>query len=322
MGNLFLFTGENTFLLGQELSRWVKEFREKHGEENLARRDGKAISVVELMNEISTAPFIAEKRLIVLDGLPAFTKEDLKALLAGMHPQVLLLIVDPKPDKRLAVTKEIMEQATVKEFRPLQRDAVLQWMRTYLPSLGGSADNDALSLLMDFAGEDQLVLSQELLKLTLHACGKPITRADVEELVFPSSERTVWRMMDLLGEGRGEDAVHYARTLLLRGESPHSIWNMLLWMLASLTEVVGAVESGTTAPLSIVQATGVKFGTVRALLPLARRCKSAHLQSILSQAVEADIALKTGAYRATTEGGEELETLIDRCLLAFSCPTA
>lgn len=322
MGNFFLFTGENSFLLGQELSRWIKEFREKHGEENLARRDGKTITIGELMNEVSTAPFIAERRLVVIDGIPALSKENMKALLVEMHPQVVLLIVDPKPDKRLAVTKEILEQATMKEFRPLEGDAVQRWMRTFLQSIGGAADSDALELIIDLAGEDQQAISLELQKLALHAHGRPIARADVEELVFPSSERTVWKMMDLLGEGNGGEAVRYARSLLLRGESPHSLWNMILWMLASLVEVSAAIESGTTAPLSIVQTTGVKFGTVRALLPLARRCKTAHLKSILSQAVEADIALKTGAYRATTEGGQELETLIDRCLLAFSAPAA
>jgi len=183
---------------------------------------------------------------------------------------------------------------------------------------GASCEHDVLGHLVAVVGEDQQALAQEVHKLALHAAGRPIVRADIEQLVFPSAERTVWRLIDLLGEGRTENAVSFARDLLERGESPQSLWNMLLWMLKNLTEVAASVEAKITAPLSIVQATGIKFGTVRSLLPLARRCQTGKLKAILRQVVEADIGLKTGAYRVTADSEEELEALIDRCLLAFA----
>lgn len=296
----------------------MAEFREKHGPENLSRFDGAQSSLSDCLAEVSAAPFIAEKRLVVIEGMPPFTKEDMQRILDEVHPQVILVIADPKPDKRLSSTKAVLQAATLKEFSPLQGEPLRQWMRTVFRARQAQADEQVITSLLESAGEDQQILLQEMEKLILHAAGRPITREDIELLVLPSSERSVWRMMDLLGEGRSQDAVAYARSLILRGESPYSIWNMLLWMLASLTQVTAALESKVTAPLAIVQATGVKFGSVRALLPLARRCQSAKLTPILEQVVAADIGLKTGAFRTTNDNEEELEALIDRCLLAFS----
>ncbi|MDD5751743.1 MAG: DNA polymerase III subunit delta [Candidatus Peribacteraceae bacterium] len=318
MGSVFLFTGENTFALRAEFQRWVGEFREKHGEENLSRLEGSALKLGELLGEVSAAPFIAEKRLVVVEGIPSFSKEEIQRILAEVHPQVILLFMDSKPDKRFSSTKELLATATVKEFAPLAGVHLQQWLRTYIQEYGSSAADPVLAHLIDVVGTDQQQLSQEVRKLALHAAGRPIAREDVDQLVIPSAEQTVWRLMDLLGEGRAEEAVSFARNLLDRGESPYSLWNMLLWMLTNLTQVAAALDAKITAPLAIVQATGIKFGTVRSLLPLARRCQVGKLKDILSQVVEADIGLKTGAYRATAENEEELEALIDRCLLAFA----
>ncbi len=318
MGSVFLFTGENVYALKAEQHRWISEFREKHGEVNLSRLEGATLNAGTLLAEVSAAPFIAEKRLVVVDGIPSCSKEEMQRIFAEVHPQVLLLFADPKPDKRLSATKEILATATVKEFSPLTGMHLLQWLRALVQEHGSSCADDVLAHLVEIVGADQQALAQEVGKLALHASGRPIAREDIERLVLPSAERTVWHLMDLLGEGKTEEAVSFARDLLERGESPQSLWNMLLWMFKNLTDVTAAVQAKITAPLSIVQATGIKFGTVRSLLPLARRCQSGKLKAILAQVAEADIGLKTGAYRATAENEEELEALIDRCLLAFA----
>jgi len=330
MENIFLFTGENNYLLQQELIRWVKEFRERHGEENFTRLSSAGLTPSAFLNEVASSPFIAERRLVVVDDIPSFSAEEssgkrksaksvpgMSAVLAQVHPQVIVLFVAPKPDRRLASTKELLELATIKTFAPLAGDALLRWVQEAFRAAGVQAEPAIPMLLVSRVGEDQRRLSQEVAKLSLFSAGRTVTSCDIEALVFPSAEQTVWHLLDLLGEGRAEAAVLYCRQLIRSGESAQSVWSIFLWIVTSLVSVVSAVSEGTTSIQSIMQATGVKFGAARSLLPLARSCRKEQLKELLLRVTDADISLKTGVWKAGADSEEELFAILDRCLLGF-----
>ncbi|MDD5041639.1 MAG: DNA polymerase III subunit delta [Candidatus Peribacteraceae bacterium] len=331
MENVFLFTGENGYTLSEELSRWTREFRERHGEENLTRLSAAGLTPSVFLNEVASSPFIAERRLIVVDGIPSFSQEvvpasrhkasksalGMREVLAQVHPQVIVLFVAPKPDRRLTSTKELLELATVRTFTPLSGESLLQWMQEAFRAAGARAEAQVPALLVECVGEDQRSLSQEIDKLALFATDRTVTCSDVDALVFPSAEQTVWHLLDLLGEGHAEEAVLYCRRLLMSGESAQSIWNIFLWIVSSLVSVASAVSEGTVSIQSIMQETGVKFGAARSLLPLARACKKEQLKNLLLRVTEAEINLKTGVWKAGADSEEELFALLDRCLLSF-----
>jgi DNA polymerase III delta subunit len=329
MGNVFLFTGDNSYAIRQEVSRWVGEFKEKHGEANLIRISSIGLTASAFLNEVAIAPFIAEHRLVIVDGIPSFSSEGaekkrsakekpgMRETLQDVHPQVVVLFIAPNPDRRLTATKELLEIATVRDFPQVRGEALLAWLKATFQGLGATAERDALLFLLELVGEDQEVLSQECAKLALHAAGRPVTRADVEALVPPSAEQTIWHLLDLLGEGRAEEAITYCQRLKQRGESAQGMWTIFLWIVSSLVDIAAAVAEGTVGLQSVIQATGVKFGAARALLPLARKCRREAVQDLLDRVTEADLALKTGAYRSASESEEEAMALLDRCLLAF-----
>ena len=120
MSQIFLFTGENAYALREEVLRWTGGFREKHGEENLLRLTARHLTVGALLDEVAVAPFIAEKRLVLIEGIPTLSKEEVEQLANMVHPQVIITFVDPKPDRRLAATKKLFDLATVKAFPPLR----------------------------------------------------------------------------------------------------------------------------------------------------------------------------------------------------------
>lgn len=334
MENIFLFTGENSFTLQEELSRWMREFKERQGEENLTRLSAAGLTPSAFLNEIASAPFIAERRLVVVDGIPSFSSEEspagrrkaskgvlgMGALLSQVHPQVIVLFVAPEPDRRFASTKELMALATVKTFPSLSGEALLRWVQEAFRDAGAQSEPAVPTLLVLQVGEDQRKLSQEISKLSLFAAGRPVTGRDIDALVFPSAEQTVWHLLDLLGEGRAQEAVLYCRRLLQAGESAQGIWTIFLWIVTSLVSVASAVSEGTTSIQSIMQATDVKFGAARALLPLARSCRKEQLKDLLLRVTDAEIGLKTGAWKAGADSEEELAALLDRCLLSFSAP--
>ncbi len=318
MNSVFLFTGENTYALQAEKKRWAQNFREKHGESNYMTFNGERMTLRSLLDEVSVAPFIAEKRLIILDCIPSLTKEELALLLQQMHPQILLVFVEPKLDKRLSSTKELLKIAEVKEFPLLPPVALQKWVEEFLREHQTSIEPDAKALLLTMCGSDQQFLSQELLKLSLLAGAAPITKKHVDAVSMVTGEQEVWHLMDMIGAGNIEEALTYCQGLLERGEGAQGLWSRLLWMLTNLVQVAVVTMEGETNIANITKKTGVPFPSVRGLLPIARRIKKSHLEAIVSWTAEADVCLKQGSYRATAEEPEELEMLIDRFILSFS----
>lgn len=317
MPSVYLFTGENTYLLRQEKLSWFSEFQKRHGEQNLLRLDGHGFSFRAFLDEVSVAPFLGSKRLVVVEGIPEWTKEEMVMLPSHVHPDTILLFSDPRPDKRLAVTKELLKIATVKEFSALAPKALEGWIREAAKVHGCAIADNAIIRLLDLVGSDQDTLSSEIEKVTLYAAGREITEEDIEMLVLPTSDQEVWHLTGLLARGQSTDAYLYARKLLTHGENPVGLWNMLLWMLRSLVSVFASVQEGKTQPAKIAAATKVPFPTVSALLPLAKSLDASALQQFLDSMSQREIDLKTGGLRMTSDASEEISSVIDTFILTF-----
>jgi DNA polymerase-3 subunit delta len=317
MDNIFYFTGENVHAVREEQSLWESRFMSKHGAENLLRLSSVDMTYRVLLDEISSAPFIAEKRLVVVTGTPSFSKEEVELLPRSIHPDCILVFVDARPDKRLASVKALQKISTLKEFPLLKGAALRQWALQMANDQQSTLDNGAWEALVGLVGEDQDMLTQEISKLCLFASGRSITRQDVEKICIPSGEQEIWTLTSLFAERRRLETLRYARQLQDRGEDPYSVWSILLWMLRSILLVTAAAKDGERNIGTIVSKTHVSFQTVRQLLPLTRNTSVEKLSSIVCWAADAERDLKTGGYRATKEKPQELAALIDR--LIFLC---
>lgn len=315
---IFLFTGENQFRLRQEKKTWTQEFIKKHGVENCLQLSSTDVTFSSLGDEISAAPFIAEKRLIIIDGIPKGDSEDIKQLPKMIHEHCILLFIEATPDKRLGTVKTLLTIATVKEFTHLKGSALSQWIDDYAKSIGTSIAKDARDLLLHIVGEDEDQLSTELQKLSLRANRRSITKEDVDLLVVPAGEQEVWILTSALTKGDAKFSLETVRGLITRGEDAQSLWNILLWFLRQVAATKAAALSGERSAQALAQKVGVAFPTARALLPVIDRVSLPALQHLLQESIDADIALKTGGHKATHEAPEEALALLDRLVLGLT----
>lgn len=318
MAAAFVFTGENQYALLEEKRRWIQEFVKKHGEDNMVRLEGKSQTLGSLLDEVAMMPFLAERRLFVIDGIPKLSKEEVDALLSQIHPQVIVLFVELKPDKRLAGVKQLLAKADVKEFEAVKGARLSEWLGATAKEQGTSLEPAARDLLLEYVGEDQELLLHEIEKLSLLAHGRAIVKNDVERMTIPSDEGVVWKMTDLLAAGKKKEAAAFASKVLERGGDAYGLWAILLSFLKNTAAVRIALDSGVMSAKEIAEETGVHPFALRSLLPYVQKTKSADVRAFLRWATDADIRLKTGQLRATDEAPEELRALIDRLLL--SCP--
>lgn len=318
MSQLFLFTGANAYALHRERQKWTHEFQSRHGPENLLLLEAQGLTFCQLLDEVGAAPFIAAKRLVLVDGVPRFSKEEVAQLPTILHKDCILVFSDPAPDKRLAGLKELMKIATVKEFVPLRGKALTDWLQSEARALGADLSPPVAAELCAVVGNDQGMLAQELGKLSLYSGARAITREDIDAVCVPSGEQEVWYLLHLLSDGKVTDALAYVGRLLAQGDDPFSLWNLLLWMLKNFVLVAAALREGESNPARIAASCRVPFPSACVLLSSARNVPLARLRSFVGRVTETDIALKTGGYRATADAPQELIGLIDRFVLDFA----
>ncbi len=312
--NLYLFTGLNTYALSSEVRRWKKNFSEKHGPENLLVLQSKDCTVSDILDAVAVMPFISEKRLVVMEGLPKIEKEDLSGIVASIHPQTLFLIVESKPDMRLGLVKELQKQAEMKLFPLLTDHELLRWIRTSVSALGSSITPQAEKTLLSIVGNDQWMLESELRKLASASSGE-IGIGEVEALAIPSGSQIVWQLTDLIGSKQPLDALLFFKRRIDRGDDPYGMWTVLLSMIKNLTLVFASIEDGMRDERSIAGATGLHFMQVKGLLPLAKSMSHTQIRSLVEFAADADIQLKSGGFHYSADHQGEVIALCERLIL-------
>lgn len=318
MENIHVFIGENSYDLLREKSRWIVEFGKKHGQENIGRINGAECSIRELLDEVSVFPFLAEKRLIVVEDIPKSTKEDIQLLVTCVHPSALIMFVDAKPDKRSGGVKELLKVSTIHTFEPLANVPLQNWMRAYGKEVGVALDPSAVQVLIEYVGSNQAMLAQEIAKLASFMPSKTIKKGDVELLCIPTDEGVIWKISDMLASGNTNGALSFAHRLIDRGGDAYGLWAILCNMLKNVVSVYAAVEAGMRSQEEIAAMTGIHPNAVRSLFPYCKRIQKEDLAAFLAWAASAERGLKTGEFRPTKEAPQEIDALVDAFIL--QCP--
>ena len=314
---LFLFTGENTFELIEEINRWKRSFLEKHGESNLQILQGKTLSWTDLLEEVRSAPFLGEKRLVLVEGIPAkFTKENLESLADVIHGATILAFVEPVVDKRKGVTKFLIKNATVKTFLPKTPQQLIGWLQKIAKEHGSDLDTNIAAHIVSIVGSDQWHLKNECLKLIAYSADKP-TNEEVDRVCMPSEKHTVWKMSDLIGSGKASESVCFARKLHESGEDAFRLWNLFLWIARNMATIWMWKNEKNLSPMAISKEAGIPFPGVRSLMPRVEKFSEEEIKDFVKRLVEADEALKTGGIKATGTDPIELVTLLERELVAL-----
>lgn len=317
-GKIFLFTGKNTEELLCEKRRWATEFTARCGDADFLLLRAQGLTVPELTDAVTTAPFLAQHRLVMVEGIPRFDADQMKRCAEAVHEKCILVFLEAAPDGRLAGVKALQKLATVKTFEPRTGADLKVFLQKELAARGKIMAPAALALLVELVGEDQAILVQELEKLSLFSGERPIFEEDVRLLVVPAGEREVWEFSRLLASGNARMALGHVQELLARGEDGHALWNIVLWVLRQYVSVWAAVQEGSTNPADIAKRFSVPFPSVKTFLPVCKRVDRAHMEALLRSASEYDIGLKTGVYRATTEAPEEVLSLLDLLLVRMA----
>lgn len=298
-------------MLRTELGRLVSVFVAEHDDMSLERLDGEEASFERMQEALQSLPFLADKKMVVLQS-PGANKEfteKAEKLLAGLPETTDLIIIEPKLDKRSAYYKYLKKQKGFQEFNELDERGIADWLTGQAKEKGAVLSvSDALYLVAR-VGANQQMLANEIEKLTLHASGSgKIDRAAIDTLTAQTPGSTIFQLLEAAFAGNTERAVAlYGEQRALKVE-PQQIIAMLAWQLHVLALLKTA---GDKSPDEIAREAKMSPYVVRKSGGIARSLTLAQTKRLIRDLLVIDERLKREALNADDTLLNYLITLSD-----------
>ena len=188
-----------------------------------------------LIADAETQPFMADRRLVVVRDLPALIgRTDADEKLITWLPSVpdstiLLFYCTGKPDGRKKLYNTIKKMGGVVTFAPLKGSELVHFVTEGFKAAGKECDQHTAEYLIFTVGDDTGLLQTEISKISSYAGDRStILASDVTELATPSTECTVFQMVDAVVSGQKSRALTLLRNQLLNGTDRMAILAMLL----------------------------------------------------------------------------------------------
>ena len=310
----YLFHGEDEFSRSETLAA----FERRMGDPGLAELnttifDGSKVSLDELQHACDSVPFMAERRLVIVDGLLTYLEpkgrertlsdwqkeylEKLTQYLQRLPETTRLVFVEGRiisernPVHRLALADE---GGHVREFKPPHRRELNRWIEERVRNKGGQISPEAAETLAAFVGNNLRLLDQEIEKLAVYVDGgRPISKDDVRLLVSYVREANIFEMVDALGQRDGQRAARLLHQLLDEGEHPLALLGMIVRQFRILIQVKELNARGLSQQ-DIASRLRLHRFVVRKVVRQAMNFSMEQLETIYRRLLETDVAIKTG----------------------------
>ncbi len=282
---------------------------------NVTILDGKKGTLDELIYTCDTVPFLAEKRLVIVNDLAArfepqaagrkVSSEQDRAFLQGLGEYVghlaesarLVFLEHKKVSKTNPIYKLVLssEHGYVREFAPPRGRALNRWIADRVQEKGGRIEDRAINLLAGFVGNDLRLLDREIDKLlTYTGEERPIGERDVQLLVSYVQEADIFQMVDALGKRESREAMKLLHRLLEGGQPPLYLLHMIIRQFRILLRIKELLGKGTSVA-DIRALLGLHPFVVEKMMKQAPNYSIAQLEAIYHRLLETDVAVKTGA---------------------------
>lgn len=190
----------------------------------------------EVLQAVSSAPFMSEKRLVIIrDLITNGKKEEEKLWLEGLSktPDSTILILcenaSVKQLEKRSLFKKLSDNAEVHTypFPKLEGPALQQWVLTRVKESGGQIESTAARMLVDRVGADLWQLDNEIQKLIAYANTEPIGSKMVEEMVRASFDGEIFALIDAVSRKQTAKALQLLQEERASGGNDFYLMSML-----------------------------------------------------------------------------------------------
>lgn len=312
---LYVFHGPDDFSRAEKIAALRAAMGDPAtAEMNMALLDGRTLRLSDLRQHTDAMPFLAAKRLIIVNGYLSYLADKAEEL------QVLTTYLEqlpPSTDLVFVETESLLRQhpvvsmagSGVMHFAEPGKDNLRDWIIKRAKEHGAVIEPSAADLLGRLVGSNLRTLNNELEKLALYVAGqRPIQRADIDLLVPYTEDADQFGLSNAIGQRNARRAYDQLHKELDEGSNPMAVLAGIAAQIRALIEVKDMAERGMS-PAEIAAAKGWKSDyAAKARLKEASNFSMPRLEQTLEMLLEIDVAIKTGR----TDSLLALDTLIAR----------
>jgi DNA polymerase-3 subunit delta len=304
----YVLHGADEFSLGETLASFKRRLGPPDTVDlNTTVFDGRKVTLAELRHACDAIPFMAEKRLVVVEGLLTriVNQADYLLALTEYLPQLpettRLVFAETKPLSSSHAVLKLAgqdERGYAKQFNPPDAKTLPGWIEKRVRKHGGEIELQAATQLAAVVGADLRLLDQEIVKLVTYVGEEwPIKQEDVDAVVPYAQSAVVFDLVDALGRRDGRTAARTLHQLLDAGEHPLGLLAMVVRQFRLLLQVKELKAEGAN-PQTIAKTLGIHPFPARKLHGQAIHFTAAQLEVAYRHLLDTDIAIKSGEIEA------------------------
>ncbi len=314
---IYLFHGTDDYRVRQA----VREVRERLRaademlDTNTSTLDGRELTANELLAHATAVPFLAPRRLVIVEGLIAALAEiragrrgkkaaaddpldpwrrAAQALSDATMPETTTLVfVEGEIARNNAAFTVFAPIAKTVEFALLRKDELPSWIEQRARERGVRLAPRSIAALAQTVGPNLWMMDNELEKLAVYAGGEVVEPETVATIVSVAQETRIWDLTDAVVAGDERKALGAMRALLADGEAPQWILFMIARQFRQLVLVKDLRERGVRAE-EVARSAGVPSFRLSAVGAIASRYSWNALRAMYSRMLEADLNVKRG----------------------------
>lgn len=318
---LIYLYGPDTLRSRRYLRDLIEQFKKQRDPKgyNVKHLDGKTAETSLVLAEIMSLPFLAEKRMVIIENL--LSSSDKELLAAVKNKKELLEAVKNKIEHKkiseatilivwqgeaLGKVKEVKELDTLlklekyaQEFLLLTGAQLTSWIQKEVATKGGTIQNDALQYLAQHAGTDMWHVQTLVNQLVAHTTTtddslQPITTADVQLFLDEKIDDNVFNLVDAVMQGNRKIAFKLLEGQRQLGHEDGKLFGLIIWQVRTLLSIADILERRQLSSDEIAREIGVHPFVVKKNLGAVKKHSLASLTKIYEELLSMDIKIKTG----------------------------
>jgi DNA polymerase-3 subunit delta len=312
---LYIWHGDDDFSIKERLDGLREAVApESVRDANVTELTGAEVSPKHLAMVCRSAPFLAQRRLVVVRGLlgraegrPGARRRStlrdssgsdewalFQEALTGLPETTDVVLLDGRLGRDNPFLRRLGRLGQVEEFPALRGERLRHWVQERTARKGGRIQPDALVLLCEMVGGNLWAMEGELEKLALRCEGRPAQKEDVAALVAVAREASVFAALDAIFEGRPDVAQRLVQGLLASGWSVQHILALMARQLRHLVLTRDLLARGAPRAEVARQLGITSEFVVRKVVEQARSFSREQLSDLYVRLLETDVAIKSG----------------------------
>jgi DNA polymerase III subunit delta len=299
---IYLYHGPDDFSIREAVRKQLRAaLPPETADLNLTRLPGEQVTADALRFACEAAPFLADRRAVVVDRFFSQKKTMHTDAVAGYLPSVpantLLLFVEGDAPPKTGPVAKALEAAQVKQqyFGPLTGVALVRWIKDRAKQAGGQISDQAAQALASYVGGGDLrAVANEVLKCVAYAGpGKVVEPEHVALLVTQAADTNIFALVDAVSQRQLRPALRSLQLLVEGGARAPYVVGMLGRQVRLVLQARDAQDRGVP-PAEAAKAMGVSGFPVQKAFGQARTFTREQLERMHRRVLEADVAVKTG----------------------------